>query len=72
MVHGVDGSRHVEQRQKMKNNCIEHNKQLITIRVTGYQKAEAIYAGYPTKIILRTYEQEVTYPHYNTEKYKKK
>jgi len=43
--------------KKKKKKLIEHNKQLITIKVKGYQKAKAIYAGYPTKIILRTYEQ---------------
>jgi len=35
--------------KKKKKNSIEHNTQLITIQVTGYQKAKAIYAGYPTK-----------------------
>jgi len=30
-----------------KKNFIEYNKQLITIQLTGYQKAKAIYAGYP-------------------------
>jgi len=35
--------------KKKKKNFIEHNTQLITIQVTGYQKAKAIYAGYPTK-----------------------